>query len=191
VTFDEDATFMKSKKSHTEEEVREEEPEARRIVEIKTKPMRENEDTPEEYILEEHDEMEPQEPVELSPEKVNQKRRPAWAQEIIQDAEKHGAPDGSFRESKRPKPYSNYVALLCNLVDAEPTCFEDATKKEWNDAMTEEYQSIMKNNVWEVVLRPKEKVVVSSKWIFKTKHTTDGSIEKYKARFVARGFSKK
>jgi hypothetical protein len=33
--------------------------------------------------------------------------------------------------------------------------------------------------------------VVSSKWIFKIKHTADGSIEKYKDRFVARGFSQK
>jgi hypothetical protein len=33
--------------------------------------------------------------------------------------------------------------------------------------------------------------VVTSKWIYKIKHTTDGSIEKYKARFVARGFSQK
>jgi hypothetical protein len=40
-------------------------------------------------------------------------------------------------------------------------------------------------------LRPKEKTVVSSKWIYKTKHSVDGSIEKYKARFVARGFSQK
>jgi hypothetical protein len=32
---------------------------------------------------------------------------------------------------------------------------------------------------------------VSSKWIFKTKHSVDGSIEKYKERFVARGFSQK
>jgi hypothetical protein len=30
---------------------------------------------------------------------------------------------------------------------------------------------------------------VTSKWIYKIKHATDGSIEKYKARFVARGFS--
>jgi hypothetical protein len=33
--------------------------------------------------------------------------------------------------------------------------------------------------------------VVSSKWLFKIKHVVDGSIEKYKARFVARGFSQK
>ena len=30
-----------------------------------------------------------------------------------------------------------------------------------------------------------------SKWIFKIKHRVDGSVEKHKARFVARGFSQK
>ena len=53
------------------------------------------------------------------------------------------------------------------------------------------YQSIMKNNVWDIVPKPEGKSVVSSKWIYKIKHTTDGSIEKYRARFVARGFSQK
>jgi hypothetical protein len=57
--------------------------------------------------------------------------------------------------------------------------------------MTEEYQTIIKNDVWEIVPRPNSKDVVSSRWLFKIKHVVDGSIEKYKARFVARGFSKK
>jgi hypothetical protein len=50
--------------------------------------------------------------------------------------------------------------------------------------MIEKYQSILKNDVRDVVPRPREKSIVSSKWIYKIKHATDGSIEKYKARFV-------
>jgi hypothetical protein len=42
-----------------------------------------------------------------------------------------------------------------------------------------------------VVSRPEGKLVVTSKWIYKIKHDANGSIEKYKARFVARGFSHK
>ena len=57
--------------------------------------------------------------------------------------------------------------------------------------MNEEYQSIMKNDVWEIVPRPKKKSVMTLKWIYKIKHAADGSIEKYKVRFIARGFSQK
>jgi hypothetical protein len=38
-------------------------------------------------------------------------------------------------------------------------------------------------------LRPEGKSVVTSKWIYKIKHAADGSVKKYKVRFVARGFS--
>ena len=57
--------------------------------------------------------------------------------------------------------------------------------------MTEEYQYIMKNDVWDMVPRPEGKSVVTSKWIYKIKHATDGSVEKFKAIFVARGFTQK
>ena len=49
----------------------------------------------------------------------------------------------------------------------------------------------IKNDVWDIVPKLEGKSVVSSKWIYKIKHVVDGSIEKYKARFVARGFSQK
>ena len=57
--------------------------------------------------------------------------------------------------------------------------------------MIEEYQLIMKNDVYEVVSRLEKKSVMTSKWIYKIKHVADGSIEKHKARFVARSFSQK
>ena len=55
--------------------------------------------------------------------------------------------------------------------------------------MVEEYASIMKNDVWEIVPRPEGKSGVTSKWLYKIKYVVDGIIEKYKARYVARGFS--
>ena len=58
------------------------------------------------------------------------------------------------------------MALLCDIIDEEPSNYEEtAEKKAWKDAMVEEYQSIMKNDVWEVVSRPEGKFIVSSKWI--------------------------
>jgi hypothetical protein len=110
--------------------------------------------------------------------------------ELIQDGEKYGVPQGTTRQVKIPKSFSSYMALMCDLLEKEPTIFEEAFQmKEWADAMTEEYQSIIKNDVWEIVPRQKSKDVVSSKWLFKIKHVADGSIEKYKARFIAQGFS--
>ena len=53
------------------------------------------------------------------------------------------------------------------------------------------YESILKNDVWDIVPRPEERSIVTSKWIFKIKHATDRSVEKYKVRFVARGFSQR
>ena len=55
--------------------------------------------------------------------------------------------------------------------------------------MVEEYDSIIQKNVWDVVPRPQDKSMVSSRWIYKVKQAADGSVEKHKARFVARGFS--
>ena len=81
---------------------------------------------------------------------------------------------------------------MCGLVDQEPTSYEQVVqKKEWVEAMTEEYQSIMKNDVWDIVTKPEGKSVVSSKWIYKINHAADGGIEKYKEMFVDRGFSQK
>ena len=55
--------------------------------------------------------------------------------------------------------------------------------------MVEEYDSIVRNNAWEIVPRLVDKSMVGSRWIYKVKKVVDGSVEKYKARFVAQGFS--
>jgi hypothetical protein len=97
-----------------------------------------------------------------------------------------------LRKSKRPKRFSSYAACMMKLLDEEPSTFEEAVQKgQRKEATTEEHQSIMKNEVCEIIPRPKEKLVVTSKWVYKIKHAVDGSVDKYKARFIARGFSQK
>eukprot|EP00253_Pinus_taeda_P004120 PITA_04120 len=53
--------------------------------------------------------------------------------------------------------------------------------------MVEEYNSIMANDVWEVVPRPEYRSVVSSRWIYKIKYATADIVEKYNGRFVEKG----
>jgi hypothetical protein len=57
--------------------------------------------------------------------------------------------------------------------------------------MVEEYTSIMKNDVWDIVSGLEGKLIMSSRWLYKIKHVADGYIEKFKVKFVARGFSQR
>ena len=57
---------------------------------------------------------------------MSRKIKPAWEREIIQEVERYGAPEGSTRERKKPNTFSNYIALMCDLVDQEPTSYEEA-----------------------------------------------------------------
>ena len=47
---------------------------------------------------------------------------------------------------------------MCEIVDQEPTSYEEVVlKKEWVEGIMKEYQSIMKNDVWDIVPKPKRK----------------------------------
>jgi hypothetical protein len=55
---------------------------------------------------------------------ISHKRKPAWERELIQYGEKHGAPEGTMRQVKKPNPFSSYMSLMCDIVKKEPTFFE-------------------------------------------------------------------
>ena len=120
----------------------------------------------------------------------SRKRRPKWLQDILKEAETVGAPKKQVRESRHPERFGSYIAMVTDIIETEPFSYEEAsTQAVWRESMAEEYASIMKNDVWEVVPRPEGKSVVTSRWLYKIKYAVDGSIEKHKARSVARGFS--
>ena len=101
-----------------------------------------------------------------------------------------GQPSCQRRQRRSPERYTGYMALVGECVATEPSSFQEVVHQPvWVDAMIEVYDSFIWNSVWDVVPRPDDKSVVSSRWLYKVKQATDGSVEKHKARFVARGFS--
>jgi hypothetical protein len=185
VTFHEEVVFKKSKKLQKES----------KAVQLAS-PSSESEES-DDHREEPHEgpsdePLEPVEELERTLEEPPAKSKPGWLKDTVQEAEKIVAPKGTFRESKRPHRYGGYVALMSSISDVDPSSFEEANKLQvCMDVMLEEYRSILKNNVWDIVPRPKVKLVASYKWIYKIKHAVDGSVGKFKARFEARGFSQK
>ena len=101
-----------------------------------------------------------------------------------------GVPTLQRRQRQSPYRFTGYMALMSKCIMTEPSSFQEAVQDPtWVDAMVEEYDSIVRNSAWEIVPRPVGKLVVGSRWIYKVKQVVDGSVEKYKARFVAQGFS--
>lgn len=84
------------------------------------------------------------------------------------------------------------VSKVINVDVCEPSCFEQAcSNKVWLKAMNEEISSIVKNDTWTLCKLPQNRKCIGCKWIYKIKKNSDGSVERYKGRLVARGFTQK
>jgi transposase InsO family protein len=77
----------------------------------------------------------------------------------------------------------------------EPKSFRQAMSgpdaNKWYEAAAVEMQAHLDNGTWELVKLPAGRKAIGSKWVFKIKRNADGSIERYKARLVAQGFSQR
>jgi hypothetical protein len=77
-----------------------------------------------------------------------------------------------------------------NIAICEPAEFEEVVKKsEWIEAMHEELRMIEKNDTWVLMDKPLHKKAIGVKWVYRTKQNSDGSINKYKARLVVKGYA--
>lgn len=71
-----------------------------------------------------------------------------------------------------------------------PRNFSEALEdKKWENAMKVEMEALVKNNTWELVELQKGVKSVGCRWVFTVKYKSDGSIERYKARLIAKGYT--
>ena len=115
------------------------------------------------------------------------------------------------RYPNRPSP--NYVELAMYMDDVSndllairhddtlsdiqtPSTYEEAMRSRhamrWRESMNVEIQDLLKHDTWELVSRskvPKSHKVAKSRWVYRIKVNKDGSIERFKSRFVVCGYS--
>src|SRR5450755_1321855 len=102
------------------------------------------------------------------------------------------AQDHQEEDNATTTAYSRVYAVKVDPDPATPRSFYEAIKGsnglEWRKATQGEFDSLIDNMVFILVDRPTDYQVLSGKWVFKIKRMPDGSIGRYKARWVVRGF---
>ncbi|KAK0605807.1 hypothetical protein LWI29_030936 [Acer saccharum] len=89
----------------------------------------------------------------------------------------------------KPKTILDLHTTTHTTPQSEPNSLLQARKfPEWRQAMSVEYDALVKNSTWELVPAHSSQNVVGCKWIFRIKRHPDGSVARYKARLVAKGF---
>jgi len=114
----------------------------------------------------------------------------------------------AYGKGTRKGIFERFYALLCRTYDhtsdyalpativlgiSIPRTYKEAIRsqhaKEWDTAVKEEINQLIRNGTWEEFVLPNGANLVSTKWVFTIKETVNGEIERFKARLVARGFS--
>ena len=118
------------------------------------------------------------------------------------EQEQHAQPVGevveqvrrSARQHRQPGEWWRVQGSeVANIALSEPQTYQQAVtspdSQQWLEAINAEYKSLTDNETWELVERPRDRKLVSCKWVFKVKRNADGTVDRYKARLVARGFT--
>ncbi|GJY66131.1 pol polyprotein [Tanacetum coccineum] len=97
------------------------------------------------------------------------------------------------RRSKKARTEKSFgLDFVSFMVENEPTSYREAVTSteghQWKEAIKSEIDSILQNHMWELMDLPPGCKPLGYKWIFKKKMKADGTIDKYKARLVIKGY---
>ncbi|KAL0427998.1 UNVERIFIED_CONTAM: Retrovirus-related Pol polyprotein from transposon TNT 1-94 [Sesamum latifolium] len=100
------------------------------------------------------------------------------------------------RRSKRARVVKDFRSdLVTYNIENDPITFKDAMAsseaKQWKEAVKSEMDSIVSSGTWVLIDLPPGCTTIEFKWIFKKKLKPDGTVDKFKARLVAKDFKQK
>lgn len=77
-------------------------------------------------------------------------------------------------------------------TSGEPNNLREAlADPNWKLAMDNEFSALMNNNTWHLVPPTQDYNVIDCKWVYKIKRKADGTVDRYKACLVAKGFKQR
>ena len=83
--------------------------------------------------------------------------------------------------------------LIPGEHEPDPRTYDEALQDKdavsWQRAMNSEIKSMYSNKGWELVKQPNDVKAVEGKWSYKRERGTDGKVETFKERLVAKGYT--
>nr|AAT44242.1 putative ubiquitin carrier protein [Oryza sativa Japonica Group] len=131
-------------------------------------------------------------PSEIIPSSITPPEQTEHTHEHVTEEDDSEAPRRSKRQRTAKFFGDDFTVYLVN--DTPKSISEAYTSPDadyWKEAVRSEMDSIIANGTWEVTERPYGCKPVGCKWVFKKKLKPDGTIEKYKARLIAKGYTQK
>ncbi|XP_077222219.1 uncharacterized protein LOC143856067 [Tasmannia lanceolata] len=100
------------------------------------------------------------------------------------------------RQSKRAKIAKDFGSdFYVFSLEGDPSSLEEALSSSdadfWRESINDEMGSLMSNQTWKLVYLPLGFKTIGCKWVLRRKLRPDGTIDKYKARLIAKGFRQK
>jgi hypothetical protein len=118
--------------------------------------------------------------------KEDQHHRPKWATQLFKDVHPNERSKTRTRISFRSE---DNIVLLAH-ASTEPATFVEAVEhKEWQEAMINEYDSVLANGTWNLYDCPLDVKPIGCKWVYQIKYKPNGKNDKYKARLIAKAFA--
>lgn len=86
-------------------------------------------------------------------------------------------------------PKFQAFVLSLSFENVSENFYEAVQKSESRLAIREELDALKKNGTWEITELPPNKKAVGCKWVFTIKYNPDGTVSRYNAKLMAKGFT--